>query len=212
MNDDGTMARRPELEHFAREHRLCFVSIEDLITFRLLQESHIERMELGTIDTSWGRFQAASYRSLIDSHCHLAVTSDGLDPEAVVDVRVQRQDYYGDIFGGLTQGSRQKIDYGMQLVKKEKNAVFLFLSSDLPQKAYLDSFRRLLLKGSEQEIFAKEKSVSDSQMDLRQLGIGAQILKDLGVKRMRLHLSRPISLKGLGGFGLEVMGTTLIKN
>lgn len=202
MNDDGTMARRPELEAFAHRHRLHLVTIEDLITFRLMQDSLIELLGQGPIKTPWGEFPARLYRSLIDNACHLAVHSHEINRDEVVEVRVQRQDPLCDIFGTVSGGSRLRIDYGMNLLQEGKNAVFLYLSAGQDAPAIADSFRRLQSAGGKDP--RASAAAGPMSMDSRQLGVGAQILKALGVEKMRLHLNQAASLKGLGGFGLEV--------
>lgn len=211
MNQDGSMARRPDLEKFAKDHGLCFVTIEDLITFRLMRESLIELVSEGPIETEWGIFQASLFKSQIDGTYHMAVRSHDFSTAEVIDVRVQRQDRLADVFGSVAGGGRQRIAYGMKLLQEQKNAVFLYLShNENADKTFPESFANLLIFEKEKKTPDLDKRSQVQPMDPRQVGVGAQILKTMGVERMRLHLSRPAPLKGLGGFGLEVVDVKIM--
>lgn len=202
MNDDGTMARVPDLEAFSKKHDIPVVTIADLVTFRLLRESLIEEREARTITTEHGTFKAVLFRSQIDDLAHLALIKGADFENQVVDVRVHRQRPLVDVFSHPVTGGRARIEYGLEMLKDAEAGVFLYLTHAESQTALLDEFHALTGPGAE-----KKPKKPWVEMDPRMLGVGAQILRHLGVRRMRVHMSNPTPLKGLTGFDLEVVDT-----
>lgn len=206
MNDDGTMARGHDLEKFSKKFKLPIVSIADLIEFRLLRESLVEKVEESILKTSHGDFTAHVYESLIDRSLHVALTvGESTFLDNTVDVRVHSQRPLADVFGHPVDGPRLRIEYGLDLLKNNNHAVLLYLSSRDNLDRIKSDLRELALNELEGDFLQ-----TSGGMDFRLYGIGAQILKNLGVKKMCIHTTQPRTLKGLAGFGLEVVGQQAI--
>lgn len=199
MNDDGSMARMPDLERFAERHQLPIVTIADLITYKLRHDSLIEEQARAPITTKHGTFQGVLFRSLIDQVGHLALVKGENLTDQVVDVRVHRQRPLRDVFG---QGQGSLLDYGLNMLANSQAGVLLYLNST---GGGSDQLAREFagLAGATQVQPAR----SWVDMDPRMLGIGAQILRHLGVRQMRAHMHHPIPLRGLQGYDLEVVDT-----
>lgn len=207
MNDDGTMARVPDLEHFAARHDLPIVTIADLITFRLMRESLIEEVHTGQIRTAYGPMTAKLYRSQIDGLCHVALLHGDLAHTDVVDVRVHRQHLLLDVFGLPHEGGTSRIDYGLKMLAQSQAGVMLYMTQpESPEDLHHD-FARIASTVTESLGAAPTRTKRSSEADSRTLGVGAQILRRLGVHRMRVHTATPMPLKGLLGFDLEVVDT-----
>jgi 3,4-dihydroxy 2-butanone 4-phosphate synthase/GTP cyclohydrolase II len=206
MKDDGSMARMPDLEVFGRKHQLPIISIADLITFRLLRDSLVERLEDQIIRTSAGEMRGLVYRSIVDGTCHLALVKGADFGERCVDVRVHRERPISDVFGDEDSSSRKLVQYAKNLLVESQDAVALYLFLDGPDRTLVDDLRSLAIDPSHKNPHARS-----SQLDNRLYGIGAQILRDLGVQRMRLHTSTPRAFKGLAGFGLDVTESVVIE-
>ncbi len=198
LNEDGSMARRPELEAFAREHQLKIGTIADLIRYRLENEHQVECVSTHEVVTDHGPFRLYTYRDHIEHRLHLALVKGEIDPAAATLVRVHVQNPLNDVMG------IRRDDFGLPLrvalaeVERVGAGVVLVLGGHEEDDALL---RRI------QEV--PEPTVSRNgdnrrAQELRTYGIGAQIIADLGVRRMRV-LSAPLRLSGLSGFGLEVV-------
>lgn len=205
MNDDGTMARMPDLERFAKLHRLPIITIDDIIAYRLMRDSLVKVIEQGSIETDQGQFESIIFESVLDGSRHMALLK-GKDhfSSSIVDVRVHRQKPFIDVFSRGTGAKNDLIDYGLKLLRTSEAAALVYLS--YPQK---DAF----------SADAKSQSTSEQKddsaamgMDVRLLGIGAQIIRSLGIQRMRTHVSQQRTFKGLAGFGLEIVDHVLISN
>lgn len=208
MNDDGTMARMPDLEQFSEKHNIPIVTIADLVHFRLFRESHIEVLASHPVNTEHGEFKGLLFRSMIDNLVHFALINSGDFENEIVDVRVHRQRTLVDVFSHPATGGRYRIERGLKMLKESKAGVFLYLTVPDNQQDPLDEFASLVGDDSEQ----RKKPISAwVEKDQRMLGVGAQILRHLGVRKMRVHMSNPTPLKGLHGFELEVVDTVEMK-
>lgn len=199
MKDDGSMARRPDLEKFSRKFQLPMVSIEDLITFRLLKDTLVEKIGSRTFATPAGTFNGVWFKNHVDDSVHFALVKGDSLSSACVDVRVQKQRPLSDVFGVETkidaesEWNRSTISYSLNMLKNSPHACVVYLMQDSLNQALLDKLHN-----------------KQSPMDPRLYGLGAQILKALGIKRMRLHVSSERSLVGLGGFGLKIESMEVI--
>jgi len=210
MNDDGTMARVPDLEKFAARHNLPIVTIADLITFRLLRESLIDELHRGVIATPYGALESRLYRSQIDGLCHLALVKGDVAKADVVDVRVHRQHLLMDVFGQPQDGGKSRVDYGLRMLAQSEAGVMLYMTQpETPDDLTVD-FLRIAGVPEGDRTTSNARSKSTSEADSRTLGVGAQILRRLGVHRMRVHMGTPMPLRGLLGFDLEVVDTVHI--
>ncbi len=214
MNDDGTMARLPQLEVFAERHGLKICTIEDLIQYRRKTERLVEPLEMDlSMHTSHGEFTLHLFRSLVDGEEHLALTRGmpgaGLDGpcEAVeepVPVRVHSECLTGDVFGSLRCDCGPQLSKAMAMLAAQEKGVLVYLRQEgrgigLPKK--LAAYR--LQDGGLDTVEANQ--ALGLPVDLREYGIGAQILHYLGVRRMNLLTNNPKKIHGLAGYGLEVV-------
>lgn len=196
INDDGTMARRPDLEKFAEKHLLRIGTIADLIHYRMLNEQTIARIEQRTIQTAFGEFTLSVYEDRLEGHQHIALSKGSINGDTPTLVRVQTMEALKDLLAiQFDNDTSWSLHHAMAKIAAEGNGVIVLLdnSHDHSISATLD---RLL--GHHNETLADSPSQS-----LRVIGTGSQILCDLGVQKMRL-MSSPIRFTALSGFNLEV--------
>ncbi|MCX6124572.1 MAG: 3,4-dihydroxy-2-butanone-4-phosphate synthase [Proteobacteria bacterium] len=206
MNDDGTMSRMPDLEAFAAKHSLPIVTIEDLIAYRLMRDSLVKIISSGIMETSRGPFESFLFESILDNSQHLVlIKGKDLFSERIVDVRVHRQRPITDVFSTSELGGRHLIDYGLDMLLRSDAAALLYLNQMQNSQTFSDFQEAVKSQTEPDAAIAKPQ-----YMDSRQLGIGAQIIRSLGIQRMRPHVSAHRTMKGLAGFGLEVIDTVLI--
>ena len=197
MSDDGTMARRPELERFAREHGLRIGTIADLIRHRLRNERSVERVAQRAVSTEFGEFRLLAYQDHVHRDVHLALVCGDLDPSNAPLVRVHLVDTLRDVLGvqsvDETSGRRRwTLRAAMQRIAREGSGVIVILREVESPRELADA------------VLARSTAVAGEDGNvLRTYGIGAQILKDLGIRRMRV-LSAPKTMHGLSAFDLEV--------
>jgi len=196
MNDDGTMARRPELELFAQEHGLKMGTIADLIHYRMIHERTIERVSTQKLDSEVGQFNLVTYRESNLGDVHLALTLGTISPEQPTLVRVHNMDPLRDLFM-VNQEGRWSLRAAMTEVAKAGSGVVLLLGNQMIGSSLLEHLERHLGEGGEAKT-AKTPSTYST------VGAGSQILRDLGVRKMRL-LSSPMRFSAISGFDLEVV-------
>jgi 3,4-dihydroxy 2-butanone 4-phosphate synthase/GTP cyclohydrolase II len=199
LNDDGSMARRPDLERFAAAHGLCIGTIADLIRYRLENESSIERIADCTVETEFGTFRLCAYRDRVHGAQHVALVrgaADGAEPPLV---RVHLHDYLRDDLGVQSAEAGWTLRAALARIAREPNGIVVVLYPPDDPESLLPAVRTRGAPSAPAEPGEEHAAV------LRTHGIGAQILHDLGVTRMRV-LSAPRQLQGIGAFGLEVVG------
>lgn len=197
LNDDGTMARRPDLEKFAQRHQLKIGTIADLIRYRLEKERSVERISEQTVQTEFGSFRMYCYEDHVNRTVHLALVAGGLDEERVPLVRVHLRDTLGDVAGIHDPALGWPLRSAMQRIGSEGHGVVVILRTEETPRDLMDAAAAIGQSES-------PKSRQAGAKVLRTYGIGAQILRDLGVTRMRV-LSAPKQMHGLSGFDLEVV-------
>lgn len=198
LNEDGSMARRPDLEVFAREHGLKMGTIADLIRYRVENETTIERAAECELPTEYGTFRLVTYLDTIDDELHFALVLGDVDPAAPTLVRVHLQNTLCDVLGSTDQGCGWPLRRALQRVQREGSGVVVLLRKAEDNRELVRHVRNLQLG------MGLEPGNGEPQTELRTFGVGAQILSDLGVRKMRV-LSAPKVMHGLSGFGLEVV-------
>jgi 3,4-dihydroxy 2-butanone 4-phosphate synthase / GTP cyclohydrolase II len=198
LNTDGTMARRPDLERFAAEHGLKLGTIAELIQYRMLHEQTVRRLGECALPTRYGEFRLVAYQDM-ERAVHLALVRGEILAEEPVLIRVHVQDSLCDLTGALRRDCGWPVSNALERVAQEDTGVVLILRNEESDLELARRVRRYELEDQGQELPGYER-----KDDLRTYGLGAQILRDLGVRRMRV-LSAPKRIHGLSGFGLEVV-------
>jgi 3,4-dihydroxy 2-butanone 4-phosphate synthase/GTP cyclohydrolase II len=205
VNDDGTMARLPDLRRFADEHGLALVSIADLIAYRRRTETLVERVAEARLPTRHGDFRAVGFRSTVDAAEHLALVRGDLADGSDVLVRVHSECLTGDVLGSLRCDCGPQLDAALRTVAEEGRGVVVYL------RGHEGRGIGLLHKLAAYGLQDGGRDTVDANLDLglpadaRDFGIGAQILTDLGVRSIRLLTNNPAKLVGMSGFGLDVV-------
>ncbi|HOG17513.1 MAG TPA: bifunctional 3,4-dihydroxy-2-butanone-4-phosphate synthase/GTP cyclohydrolase II [Syntrophales bacterium] len=204
MKDDGTMARMPDLEIFAKEHGLKIVTIADLIDYRMQHESMIRRAASATIPTRYGgEFKLVVYENDVDDMKHLALTKGEIGPEDEVLVRVHSECLTGDVFGSERCDCGDQLHQAMKMVDECGKGVIVYMHQEGRGIGIVNKIKAYELQ--EQGMDTVEANIAlGFKEDLRDYGIGAQILVDLGVKKMRLMTNNPRKIIGLQGYGITI--------
>jgi 3,4-dihydroxy 2-butanone 4-phosphate synthase/GTP cyclohydrolase II len=195
LNDDGTMARRPDLERFAKRHGLKIGTIADLIRYRLKNERSVERIYDQPVNTEFGEFRLCCYEDHVHKNVHIALVKGDLDARQPALVRVHIKDTLRDVVGVTSENLGWPLRAAIRRVAAEPSGVVVILQTEESPRDFMESVRHIDAKP------ASQRPVGATV--LRTYGIGAQILQDLGLKRMRV-LSAPKQLQGLSAFDLEV--------
>jgi 3,4-dihydroxy 2-butanone 4-phosphate synthase / GTP cyclohydrolase II len=199
MNEDGTMARRPQLEVFARLHGIKIGTIADLIRHRLQTERSVERVAEHTVDTEFGEFRLCCYEDHVNRDVHLALVRGKIDPATPTIVRVHLTDTLRDVIGVRGESRAWTLRAAMARVSQSACGVVVILRPGESPRELADAVRH-----PGKSLQRRESTAEASGSVLRTYGIGAQILQDLGVRRMRV-LSAPKQLHGISAFGLEIV-------
>ena len=205
MNDDGTMARMPQLKVFALKHGLKIVSIADLISYRMQKESLVRREAETVLPTpDCGDFKLIVYENDVDQAQHLALVKGEIDSKQPVLVRVHSECLTGDVFGSQRCDCGDQLQVAMQQVAAEGSGVILYLRQEGRGIGLVNKLKAYTLQDQGQDTVEANESLGFNA-DLRDYGIGAQMLADLGVKKIQLLTNNPKKMVGLQGYGLEVV-------
>ncbi len=206
MNDDGTMSRMPDLEIFAEKHDLKIATIADLVAYRLRKDILVNKASEARLPTSHaGEFRVIAYKNEVDQEEHVAIVKGEINSEEPVMVRVHSECLTGDVFGSARCDCGAQLHAAMQMVDQEGSGVILYMRQEGRGIGLVNKLKAYEL----QDVHGLDTVEANTRLgfkpDLRDYGIGAQILRDLGVRKMRLLTNNPKKIIGLEGYGLEVV-------
>lgn len=204
MNDDGTMARLPELMTIAKKFDLKIVSIKDLVVYRQHREKLIERVVTTYLPTPNGRFDVHLYKSFIDKKEHLALVKGTLDVSQPILVRVHSECLTGDVFGSQRCDCNEQLHTSLSMIEKEGSGVVLYMRQEGRGIGLLNKLKAYKLQDEGKDTVEANEALG-FHADVRDYSLAAQILLDLGVKKVRLLTNNPKKIVGLKGFGIEVV-------
>ncbi len=204
MNEDGTMARVPDLEAFAHRHGLKMVLVADLIRYRMRHERLVRRVAQPSLPTRFGEFRLIAYRSRLERKTHLALVLGEIDPEQPVLMRVHSECLTGDVFGSLRCDCGQQLERAMEIIAQDGRGIIVYLRQEGRGIGLINKLRAYELQDAGADTVVANERLG-FRADQRDYGIGAQILSDLGARKLRVLSNNPVKFVALKGYGLEIV-------
>jgi len=203
LNDDGTMARGNQLEQLSNKHDIPIVSIADIINYRMTHETLVKRVAETVIPTKYGKFNLYAYKSDVDPDEHIALTIGKINEKTTTLVRVESECLTGHVFNSRRCDCGEQVDLSMKKISENKNGVLVYMRQEGRGIGLLNKLKAYKLQDEGMDTVQANESLG-FPIDLRHYGIGAQILRDLGVRKFNLLTNNPKKVSGLIGFGLEM--------
>jgi len=210
MNEDGTMARRPDLDTFSEKHGLKVVTVADIIAYRMRTESFVHKEAETVLHTPYGEFEAIAFTNKIDNSEHLALVKGTIDPEEETLVRVHSECLTGDVFGSFRCDCGDQLKKALTVINEEGAGVGVYLRQEGRGIGFANKLKAYAVQDKGFDTVEANEELG-FKADLRDYGVGAQILVALGVKRMKIMTNNPKKMVGLEGYGLIVTGRVPIE-
>ena len=204
LSEDGSSARRPELEVFAQKHGLTFITVAQLVAYRLQTERLVHRVAEARLPTEMGTWRVVGYRNDVDKHEHIALVYGDVGPQDSVLVRMHSKCLTGDVFHSLRCDCGWQLETAMKMIAKEGKGVVVYLDQEGRGIGLLNKLKAYELQDAGHDTVDANRELG-FKPDLRNYGIGAQILLDLGLSAIRVLTNNPMKLVGLEGYGLEIV-------
>jgi len=210
MNDDGTMARRPDLDVFAEKHNLRVATVADIIAYRMRNESFVHREAETVLPTPYGEFKAIAFRNELDNSEHMALVKGEINPEKDILVRVHSECLTGDVFGSYRCDCGDQLRKALNMIDQEGMGVVIYLRQEGRGIGFANKLKAYALQDKGFDTVEANAELG-FEPDLRDYGVGAQILVALGVRKMRIMTNNPKKIIGLEGYDLTVAGRVPIE-
>jgi len=204
MNENGTMARVPQLTKFVKKHKLKMITIQDLVEYRLKQERLVQEVATTQLPTVYGEFKAVAFRNTLIDQVHIALVKGEIKAEEPTLVRVHSQCLTGDVFGSFRCDCGEQLSKALSMINKEGKGVLLYLYQEGRGIGILNKLKAYALQDQGHDTVQANEALG-FKPDLREYGIGAQILKCLGLGKIRIMTNNPRKIVGLEGYGLQLV-------